>query len=181
MIGSFLSTTSFNRRTNVYSRADELGASATRQSAGRILSVVGLLLCMNPVLAKADRMSWSFFNSADEARLVYGIPESDSMIIALVCNRKRTLLITTVLPAKRRSGPMTTTLSVGSITQAFHGSVSGDVDQGYYAEAVMTDRSAILKLLSAKGSLAVQTQSEQKSVPLRGIGESLRHFKATCG
>ena len=59
-----------------------------------------LLTVLLATPASAGKEQWSFVKSGSEALLVYGVPESDTITLSLICEPKRKSIdiITTVLP-----------------------------------------------------------------------------------
>jgi opacity protein-like surface antigen len=101
----------------------------------RTLAVSTLMLALAAPAQSADKESWDFYKSADEAQFGYGVPESDLITITFRCTfkKKPIELVTTVLPAKPRKGQtLKTTLTNGAVTATYDGKTGHHSDHGYH-------------------------------------------------
>jgi hypothetical protein len=133
----------------------------------------------------ANKYSWGFIKSGrSEARLFYGIPESDIVTLIFACDTasKRIEIITTVLPRKPRKGqPARTTLGNGAVTAAYDGKVgtnaSGDE---FHFEASAAAAPKAVDILKSGSSLVIGIPGQQERVPLKGVAKPLAQFETAC-
>src|SRR5882757_3630827 len=86
------------------------------------LAAAALMLALAAPAQGAGKYSWDFFKSGQEGQLSYGVPETEIVTIAFVCNAKRIEIISTVLPRKPKKGQaVRTTLGNGAVTAAYDG------------------------------------------------------------
>jgi hypothetical protein len=130
----------------------------------------------------ADKDVWGFIKSDGEARLFYGVPESDSVTIVFACEpeKKSIEIVTTVLPAKPRKGqPLKTTLKSGSVTAAHEGKIGSSSDE-FHVAAPAPAEPKVVEILKSGTSLTIAVPGRQVRVPLRGVAKPLAQFEAAC-
>src|SRR5262245_25453779 len=96
------------------------------------------LLLSAPALA-ADELQWGFFGDNVDARLFYGVPESDVTTLNIICQPKRRRIdfVSFVLPPGPRPGAtLRIRLSNGTASLEYQGKVGRDRTHGAtYVEA----------------------------------------------
>lgn len=132
----------------------------------------------------AEKESWDVYVSAEEARLTYGIPESDAMTLAFACEAKakNIEIVTTVLPQKPKKGQaLKTTLSNGTATAAYEGKIAyTSAEEGYYFAATAPREPTTVDVLKSGTALTIAIPGKQKRVPLRGVATPLARFETAC-
>jgi len=146
------------------------------------LSASALMLALIAPVQGADKDVWGFIKSGGEARLFYGVPESDSVTIVFACEpeKKSIEIVTTVLPAKPRKGqPLKTTLKSGSVTAAHEGKIGSSSDE-FHVAAPAPAEPKVVEILKSGTSLTIAVPGRQVRVPLRGVAKPLAQFEAAC-
>jgi hypothetical protein len=146
------------------------------------LSASALMLALSAPAQGVNKEQWGFIQSGDEARLFYGIPESDSVTIVFACEPKKKSIeiVTTVLPAKPKKGqPLKTTLNSGSMSAAHDGKI-GRSSGEFHFEAPAPAEPKAVDLLKSGTALTIAIPGRQVRVPLRGVAKPLAQFEAAC-
>ena len=146
------------------------------------LSASALMLALIAPAQGVNKEQWGFIQAGDEARLFYGVPESDSVVIVFACEpkKKRIEIVTTVLPAKPRKGqPLKTTLNNGSVTAAHDGKI-GSYREDFHVAAPAPAEPKAVDILKSGTALTVGIPGRQVRVPLRGVAKPLAQFEAAC-
>ncbi len=147
-----------------------------------VCSVVAVLLAAAP--ASADNAQWGFVKSDGDARLFYGVPESEDVTLSLICEpqRKRITIVSAVLPPKagpKRSGKIR--LSNGSSSLEYAGKTVRDRRYGVsYFTALIAVDARLLDLLETGTSLLIESLGARESVPLDGVREPLGRMRQAC-
>ena len=134
--------------------------------------------------ASADKPQWDFVKSDRDVRLFYGVPESESITLSLICQpkRKRLSIISAVLPNKvggKRSGKIT--LSNGSSTLEYAGRTVPERGEGPATiEASIAIDPRLFDLLETGSSLVIQSLGARESVPLDGVKPPLSQMRSVC-
>ena len=147
------------------------------------LSASALLLALIAPLQSANKEVWGFIKSGDEARLFYGVPESDSVTVVFACepkNKKNIEIVTTILPAKPRKGqPLRTTLNNGSVAAAYDGQIGSASDEFHFAAPAPAEPK-VVDILKSGTALTIGIPGKQVHVPLRGVAKPLAQFEQAC-
>jgi hypothetical protein len=131
----------------------------------------------------ADRQIWDFIESGGEARLSYGVPESDSLTIVFSCDaaRRSIEVVTTIVPRKPRKGqPLRTTLRNGGVTTTYDGKIGHSDTEGYWFEVSAGFAPTVLDVVRSGTTLTIGIPGKQERVPLRGIADPLAKFETAC-
>jgi hypothetical protein len=131
----------------------------------------------------ADRQVWDFVESGGEARLFYGVPESDTLTIVFACEAKprRIEIVSTVVPPQPRKGQsLKTTLRNGADTAAYGGKIGHGASGGFYFEAAVAAQPKVVDVLKSGTTLTISIPGKQERVPLRGVAAPLARFEAAC-
>jgi hypothetical protein len=148
-----------------------------------ILWGVLAMVLATPALS-ADKEQWGFLKSDSDARLFYGVPESESITLSLICEpkRKRMFIVSAVLPHNvraKRSGKIK--LSNGSASLEYPGKTEPERGEG---PATIVARVAIdprlFDLLDKGTSLVIESLDARESVPLDGVKEPLGQMRGVC-
>ena len=158
----------------------------TLTASALILALMTLVLASltraSPARA-AEKQVWGFVESGSEALLVYGVPESDVVTLSFICDtgKKRVEVVSTVLPAKPRTGQaVKTTLRNGDATAAYDGKIGHSESGGFYVEASVAAEPKVVDVLRTGTALTISIPGREKRVPLRGVTEPLARFEAAC-
>jgi hypothetical protein len=166
----------------------QYSTARVRNGVVRTSWLASLLFCwLGPAAyaQDADRYSWGFIKAGkSEARLFYGVPESDVVTLVFICDAgsRRVEIVTTVLPRKSRKGqPVRTTLSNGTVTAAYDGKVgtnaSGDE---FHFEVSTAAEPNVVNILKSGTSLTIIIPGKQERVPLKGVAKPLARFETAC-
>jgi opacity protein-like surface antigen len=150
----------------------------------RTLAVSTLILALAAPAQSADKESWDFYKSADEAQFGYGVPESDLITITFRCifKKKPIELVTTVLPAKPRKGQtLKTTLTNGAVTATYDGKTGHHSDHGYHFVADIPAEPKLLDVLKSGTTLTISVPGGKPvRVPMKGVAKPLAQFESAC-
>jgi hypothetical protein len=147
------------------------------------LAACALVVALVAPARGADRQVWGFVESGGEARLFYGVPESDTLAIVFACEAKskRIEIVSTVLPPRPRKGqPLKTTLRNGADTAAYRGKIGHSASGGFYVEAAVAAEPKVVDVLKSGTTLTISIAGKQERVPLRGVVAPLARFQAAC-
>jgi hypothetical protein len=148
-----------------------------------ILAACALMLALAAPAQGADKQSWGFVTSGNEALLVYCVPESDIITVSFICEPKANKLeiVTTVLPARPRKGQsVRTTLSNGAVTAAYDGKLGYHEEHGYHFAVQTAADPKVVDILRLGTALTISIPGKRERVPLRGIAAPLAKFQAAC-
>ena len=155
-----------------------------RTALATALMLALVVLVMAPAQA-LDKHSWGFIKTgASDARLIYGIPESDIVTLIFACDSGagRIEIVTTVLPPKPRKGqPLRTTLRNGTVTAVYDGKVGySSSSEEYHFEVSVAADPKVVGILKSGPSLTIGIPGRQERVPLKGVARPLARFEAAC-
>jgi hypothetical protein len=127
--------------------------------------------------------SWTLGHQKDGLSLSYGLPNQDSVIAFGCVVKSGDVSIQVPQDASRgradQSQPLS--LTIGGVRSSFAGIVSDDpTNGGLLVTVTVTARNPMFTALGGPGGLRIEGKGFAKNVPLRGIGEKLRQFLATC-
>jgi hypothetical protein len=144
--------------------------------------LLGLAMSV-PALA-ADQQQWDFFGDSVDARLFYGVPESDVVTLNIICQpkRKRIDFASFVLPPKPRLGTtLKTKLINGAANLEYEGKVGRDRTHGAtYIETRLRFDAGLFDFLGTGTELTVEVGPKRESIPLKGVLEPLAMMKRAC-
>ncbi len=133
--------------------------------------------------APADKQKWDFVGGTD-ARLFYGVPESDVVTLSIICEpkRKRINVVSFVLPPKARPGAvLKIKLSNGGARLEYDGKVGRDrAHEISYVEARAGFDRKLFDFLNAGSALTVEVGGARESIPLAGIARPLGTMRRAC-
>jgi hypothetical protein len=166
----------------------QYSTARVRNGVVRTSRLALLLSCWLGLAASAhaaNKYSWGFIKSGkSEARLSYGIPESDVVTLIFACDTgaKRIEIVTTVLARKRRKGQaLRTTLRNGAVTAAYDGKVGTDPSgEEFHFEASIAAAPKVVDILKSGSSLVIGIPGRQERVPLKGVAKPLAQFETAC-
>jgi hypothetical protein len=147
------------------------------------LAACALMLALAVPVQGADKQSWGFVTSGNEALLVYGVPESDIITVSFICEPKANKLeiVTTVLPVRPRKGQsVRTTFSNGAVTAAYHGKLGHHEEHGFHFAAPTAADPKVVDILRSGTALTIGIPGKRERVPLRGIAAPLAKFQTAC-
>jgi hypothetical protein len=147
-------------------------------------AAAALMLALAAPAQGANKESWDFYKSADEAQLSYGVPESDVVTIIFRCFTKtRPIeLVTTILPAKpKKNAPLRTTLTNGKVTASYDGKIGHHSEHGYNFVASTPAEPKLVEVLKSGTALTISVPGgKPHRVPLKGVTKPLAQFEAAC-
>ena len=152
----------------------------------RITLAASALMLAFAVSAEAlNKYAWAFYKTGEsEARLIYGITESDIVTLVFICDarKKRIEIVTTALPAKAKKGQLLrTTLRNGAVTAAYDGKIGGGASSdGYHFEVSIAAEPKVVDILKSGASVTVGIPGHNERVPLKGVAKPLAQFEAAC-
>jgi hypothetical protein len=143
------------------------------------------MLALTVSAQASNKFSWGFIKTGEsEARLIYGIPESDIVTLVFICDakKKRVDIVTNVLPAKQRKDqPLRTTLRNGATTVAYDGKIAYSTwSKEYHFEASTAAEPRVVDILKSGTSVTVGIPGHSERVPLKGVAKALVQFEAAC-
>jgi hypothetical protein len=147
------------------------------------LAASALILALAASAQGADKETWDFYKSANEAQLSYGVPESDVITIIFRCyaKTKPIEIVTSVLPAKPRKGqPLKTALTNGTTTATHDGKIGHHSEHGFHFEASAPSEPKLVEVLKSGTTLTISVPGQQLRVPLKGVAKPLAQFEAAC-
>jgi hypothetical protein len=128
--------------------------------------------------ASANKSVWGFIQTKGDARLYYGLPESDAVTISIVCESHALSVISTVLPRTATLGKSTiVTVANGSNVEKHTSTVRGTNEDGLFTEF---KSSTILQALQSGTSISISVPGKSEIVPLRGVARPLAKFRSAC-
>ncbi len=148
-----------------------------------MLAASALMLGLAMPAQGADKESWDFHKSADEAQVGYGVPESDIITITFRCTfkTKPIEIVTSVLPARPKKGqPLKTTLSNGTVTAAYDGKIGHHSEHGFHFAASAPAERKLVAVLKSGTTLTISVPGKKMRVPLKGAAKPLAQFEAAC-
>lgn len=138
---------------------------------------------ISPALAEGRR--W-ISDSTDEAvTLIYGTPESDDMLLSLVCEKaKKTMILWYVpqpIPVKAPSElPITISSEAGGMQLTAAGTHSDEIDS-YSLEAQTPLTPELAKLLTAGKTLTIKAEKTTANLPLDDVAlKGAEELTAAC-
>ena len=146
------------------------------------LGAFAAMLALATPIQGADKYSWDFERSGQEAQLSYGVPESEIVTITFRCKGKRIEIVSTVLPRKPKKGQaVRTTLSNGAVTAAFDGKFNyTSSEEGFYFVAFAAAEPKVVAVLKSGTSLTIKIRGKEERVPLKGVAGPLAQFETAC-
>jgi hypothetical protein len=147
-----------------------------------IFAAVTVMLAVVAPAQAANKQSWNFVKSGDEAQLGYGVPESDAATLIFRCNTKtkRIEIVTTVLPRKpKKDQTLRTTLTNGGLTAAYDGKIGMSVEDHHFVTDVAAEPKAVA-ILKGGALLTIGIRGRQVQVPLRGVAKPREQFEEAC-
>lgn len=147
-----------------------------------LCTVLAMVLAASALAA--DKEQWAFLKSDGDVRLFYGVPESESIMLSLICEpkRKRMFIVSAVLPHNvraKRSGKIK--LSNGSASLEYPGKTEPERGEGpatIVASVAIDPR--LFDLLDKGTSLVIESLGARESVPLDGVKEPLAQMRRVC-
>jgi hypothetical protein len=124
---------------------------------------------------------WSFLQT-DDARLFYGVPDSDAVTLIFICERKprRLVIASNMIPAKAKAGrPASIALRNGGGSASYAGKFVQQTE-GMNFEAVTEARREVFDILRAGASLAIDVAGEHDNAPLKGVKGPLAKMEKAC-
>lgn len=147
------------------------------------LALAAVLASVAPSLA-AEQEQWGFYQSPDEARLFYGVPESEAIAVAFICERKphRIVIVATGVPPGAKAGRRTVLrLGNGAQSARYAGTFVYDRDEGgVHFEATTPARRSVFALLKTGRTLGLAVGGTRDTLPLRGAAPALAKLEAAC-
>lgn len=146
-------------------------------------SIALCLLVAACATSSTVRFGWSFFQGGEDARLIFGQPESDNISLSFDCRRgSGVIAVTTFGGEGERYGERRATrlsLSVGQARESLH-AVSESGDTGWTTDAVVGSPMALLREMARGQRLRVRDFESDGTYPppRRGLVSA---FATACG
>lgn len=124
---------------------------------------------------------WFLHQDGDQARLVYGLPESDDLRLALDCDRAAGRLELSALAPKGAKAELL--LESGGETERFAASAEpSQIDDGLFLTASASPRSPVFQSFARLGWMASWRNGQRQTmVGHAGAAERARRFLDFCG
>ncbi len=124
---------------------------------------------------------WFLHQDGDQARLVYGLPESDDLKLALDCDRAAGRLELSALAPKGAKPELF--LESGGETERFVASAEpSQIDEGLFLTASASPRSPVFQRFARLGWMASWRNGERQMMAGHpGAAERARRFLDFCG
>lgn len=136
-----------------------------------------------PVFAEEDEQ-WMAGASAEVASIGYGIPDTDGILFALVCDLAKGTAQLTVyeeIAGAKVGQPITIELKAGAAKAAIKGVASTDQMNGFiYGEAKAVAVEPIVAVLREPGEVMLKMGKASATYPEKGRAEALAQFTETC-
>ena len=134
---------------------------------------LGLALLYASAVSAADGRRWLADGDSEFARLIYGTPESDDMVLSLSCEKDtKTFWVWFApqpIPVKASENmPLTIASDAGELELTAQGNHS-DMDDSYSLEAKTTLTPAFAKLLSQAKTISIKVENHKMDLPLDDI------------
>lgn len=149
----------------------------------RSIVAVSTLLALTLPAAAQQKMTWHTQEAAESAALVFGVPESDEVMIFFLCKPgEDALTVQSQIGSKglEREAAARLTLSAGSVKKALAGKAIGNeanTNVDVEAPAKMADVKALLK---GGNLLTIEVKGARKQVSLAGAKEAAAQFETAC-
>ena len=142
-----------------------------------------LLLLTAPAAAQGQRV-WTFDDNPEAPALVYGLPDSDDVLIMFSCDPddKRMTIVEAVGAKKLNPGGKATfRLSAGTASLDLTGdAVANETDGSVSIEVTSGPNPRVFALLKAGPSLTVEAGGEKETIPLADATPSVPALEKLC-
>jgi hypothetical protein len=142
-----------------------------------------LALGATPALTQDNQRHWyGVDHGAQQARLIYGVPDGADTSLIFVCDKGTAALSAYLVHGATRAGAgarLSVSLSNGSSTVEFPATVQ-QMDRPRLAGQVMLDP-PLEAILASSGQLSVRAGGSAESYPLKGAALAARAVIALCG
>ena len=174
---------------NILPDTETLTALSPRRSIHRwitqVLLASALVFAAVPTWAQDDLPHWYSVEDADQARLVYGVPDSDDASLVFICDKGSAVLSAylTHPPVRAAVGRrLPVRLSSGHRTVDFSGTVTAqEMDDLLHLEGRIPLDTAFETILASQGRLTVSAGGVTALYPLAGAAAAARPLIALCG
>lgn len=150
----------------------------------RFVIVLAMLLLAPAGVQAADEQAWGFYPSREDARLFYGVAESEAVTLSFICERKtrRLTIVSTVLPKTPKAGQRATIELRGAAKSASYAGVLAYErrEETFHFEAVTAARPQVFDPLRSGASLEIRVAGARETVPLAGLHAPLAKMEAAC-
>ncbi|MFG1478634.1 hypothetical protein V5F53_08175 [Xanthobacter sp. V4C-4] len=149
----------------------------------RPLIALSTVLALTLPAAAQQKMTWHTQETEDSAALVFGVPETDEVLLFFVCKPgSDAVTAQSQIGSKglEREAAATLTLAAGSVKKTLKGKAVGN-EENTNVDVEAPARIADVKALAKGGAtLSVEVKGAKQKVSLSGVGEALAKFEAAC-
>lgn len=149
----------------------------------RPLAALAALVALTLPAAAQQKMTWHTQETEDSAALVFGVPETDEVLLFFVCKPGAdTVTAQSQIGSKglEREAAARLVLSAGSVKKTFDGKAVGN-EENANVDVEAPAKLADVKALAKGGStLSIEVKGAKQKISLSGIGEALAKFETAC-
>jgi hypothetical protein len=150
-----------------------------------ILLAAALVFAAAPTWAQDDRPHWYSVTDPDQARLVYGVPDSDDTSLIFICDKGSAVLTAylTHPPVRAAVGKsLAVRMSDGRTTVDFSGKVRAqEMDDLLHLQSQVPLDAAFEAILASQGQVTISVAGVTARYPLAGVAAAARPLIALCG
>lgn len=145
------------------------------------LVAVALMLAMSAPVQGAQKYEWGFYESGGDSVLLYGVPETEIVIVSFICEAGRVSVTSFLSPPKRKKGQsVRLTIRNGAKSVAYDGKIRFSEDDGFDFYAPKVAGAEAMDILKSGTSVVLSVPGKQERVPLRGLAKPLAQFEKAC-
>ena len=141
------------------------------------------LLLAGPAAGQGQRV-WTFDDNPEAPALVYGLPDSDDILIMFSCDPdEKQMTIVEAVGAKKLNpgGKATFRLSAGAANLELTGdAVANETDGSVNIEVTGAPNPRVFALLKAGPSLTVEAGGEKETIPLADAAPNVPALEKLC-
>lgn len=151
--------------------------------AGRAAAGVALLMALTLPAAAQQKMTWHTQDGSDNAALVFGVPESEEVMVFFLCKPgAEGVTVQSMIGSKglERESAARLVLSGSGVKKTFAGKAIGH-DENTHVDVEAPARMADVKaLLKGSGLLTIEVKGARQQVALTGAKAALAQFETAC-
>lgn len=154
----------------------------TTLRAAVVLALVAPLACALPAAAQ-QKMAWHTQENEDSAALVFGVPETDQVMIFFLCKPGTDgVTVQSVIGSKglEKDAEARIILTAGGTKKTFTGKAVANEESGALDVEAAGQMADVKALAKAGGTMTVEVKGVKRSVSLSGIAPLVAKFETAC-
>ncbi|MFG1295069.1 hypothetical protein [Xanthobacter variabilis] len=147
-----------------------------------LMSVAATAALTLPATAQ-QKMSWHLQQTEESAALVFGVPETDEVMLFFLCKPgSDSVTAQSQIGSKglEREAAARLILSTGSVKKTLNGKAVGNEENNAVDVEAPTKLADVKALLKGGSSLTVEVKGMKQKISLSGAGEALTAFETAC-